>query len=55
MELVSMGDTLNMDYGDKMEYSEALIEWESGGLGDIPTKNLLEFLEVLKKEIEDRA
>jgi hypothetical protein len=43
-----------MNYGDKMTHTEALIEWESGGLGDIPTANLLEFMDVLKQELELR-
>jgi len=44
-----------MDYGEKMEYWRALVEWESGGLSEVPTANLIEFLEELKKEIKQRG
>ena len=51
-------ETLSIDMESKMiemSWSAALIEWESGGFDDIPTKNLIEFKASLTKEIEKRS
>lgn len=39
---------------EKMRYGVALIEWESCGLDDIPTSNLIEFHKTLTTEINKR-
>jgi hypothetical protein len=38
-----------------MNYSAALIEWESGGLDDVETKNLHEFISDLIVEVKKRG
>lgn len=37
-----------------MEYWEALVEWEGGGLDDVPTENILEFMQSLVTELNKR-
>jgi len=34
-----------------MTFSSALIEWESGGLEDVPTKNILILLNAITQEL----
>jgi hypothetical protein len=40
---------------DKMGHWAALVEWESGGLNDIPDKNLCEFLSEIMVELQNRG
>lgn len=37
-----------------MRYYEGLIEWESCGLTEIPTRLLKDYIEALKKELIER-
>lgn len=37
-----------------MEYWRALVEWESGGLDDVHTENILEFMQSLVTELNKR-
>ena len=37
-----------------VDFSNALIEWESGGLEDIATETILEFKEVIEAELKKR-
>ena len=37
-----------------MKWDTALIEWESGGLNDVPTENILDFLHALSTELKSR-
>lgn len=39
---------------NKIRWDSALIEWESCGLSDIPTGNLLDFLHALSTELLTR-
>ncbi len=39
----------------KMKWSNALIEWESGGLEDVPTENIEEFISALETELTMRG
>jgi hypothetical protein len=45
---------LHKDKDGKMPMWVALVEWESGGLSEIPTENLVELLNELKKELDTR-
>jgi len=38
-----------------MKYWEALVEWESGGLGDVPVENMKEFYKQLQNEFIRRG
>lgn len=37
-----------------MEHWEALIEWESSGLNDVPTENIVKFIAQLSQELLKR-
>lgn len=39
----------------KLNWSAALIEWESSGISDIPTANLKEFLDSITAELKKRG
>ena len=39
----------------KMRWCDALVEWESGGITGIPIENLLEFMEEIKRELDNRG
>lgn len=43
-----------MSEPEKWDYHEAIVEWESCGLEDIPTANLKEFKEDLEEELQKR-
>ena len=38
-----------------MTHSSALIEWESGGLEDVPTENITAFITLLDAELKSRG